>query len=237
MMDSYELHLGDSLRALEAMADASVDGVVTDPPYCSVGTASQATGAKYVQTGTKLSRPDFAGDGRDARSWLRWCTAWLSECLRIARPGSVLCVFTDWRQLPSLTDAVQFAGWHWQGVVSWDKTQGTRPRMGGFRAQCEYVVWASKGKLDASSGYTLPGSFTLPRTRDDRVHHQTSKPIALMRELVKIVPEGGVVLDPFAGSGTTGVAALLEGRRFVGVELVPEIHQIASSRLAQLEAA
>lgn len=233
MKTSYELRLANSLVALEQLPDESVDGVITDPPYCSVGTASQATSAKYVQAGTKLARPDFVGDGRDARSWLRWSSLWLYECLRVSRPGALLCVFTDWRQLPSLTDAVQIAGWQWQGIVSWDK-RVARPRLGGFRAQCEYVVWASKGKLDASRRLSLPGSFTLPRTVEDRRHHQTSKPLALMRELVQIVPEGGTVLDPFAGSGTTGVAALLEGRRFVGYELTPEIHGIAEARLREV---
>jgi len=232
-LTNWKLVRGDALRVIERLEDESVDAVITDPPYSSVGTATQATGAKYVSTGTKLQRPDFAGDTRDQRSWMRWATMVLGECWRVARSGSVLCVFTDWRQLPSLTDAIQCAGWVWQGIASWDKTKASRPRLGGFRAQVEFIAWASKGKLRGNRAVTLPGSLTFPRTPKDRIHHQTSKPLALMRELVKLCPPDGLVLDPFAGSGTTGVAARLEGRRFLGVEVVPEIHDIATARLQE----
>lgn len=232
-MQKWMLIRGDALHELARIEDDSVDAVITDPPYSSVGSASQATGAKYVQSGTKLVRPDFAGDTRDQRSWMRWSSMWLSECLRVAKPGSVLCVFTDWRQLPSLTDAIQCAGWIWQGIASWDKTLSSRPRLGGFRSQVEFIVWGSKGKLAGNREVTLPGSLSFPRTREDRVHHQTSKPVELMRQLVKLAPPGGLVLDPFAGSATTGVAALLEGRRFHGFELVPAVHAIAERRLKE----
>lgn len=231
MQKKWTLIRGDALRELERIESESVDAVIADPPYSSVGTATQATGAKYVQSGTKLVRPDFAGDTRDQRSWMRWATMWLSESLRVAKPGAVVCVFTDWRQMPSLTDAIQCAGWIWQGVASWDKTLSSRPRMGGFRSQVEFIVWGSKGKLAGNREVTLPGSLTFPRTREDRVHHQTSKPVELMRQLVKLAPPGGLVLDPFAGSATTGVAAVLEGRRFHGFELVPAVHEIAERRL------
>lgn len=61
--------------------------------------------------------------------------------------------------------------------------------------------------------------------------HITQKPVEVMQELVKICPPGGTVLDPFTGSGTTGVAALREGRRFIGVELSEHYADIAEQRL------
>ena len=71
--------------------------------------------------------------------------------------------------------------------------------------------------------------------RDDK-HHMTGKPTALMRELVRPVLPGGVVLDPFAGSGTTGVAAVLSGRRFIGIEREAAYADISRSRLEAAEA-
>jgi site-specific DNA-methyltransferase (adenine-specific) len=62
-------------------------------------------------------------------------------------------------------------------------------------------------------------------------HHITGKPTAVMQQLVRVCPPGGIVLDPFAGSGTTGVAALLEGRRFVGIEITTVYAAIARERL------
>ena len=61
--------------------------------------------------------------------------------------------------------------------------------------------------------------------------HIAGKPLGLMRDLTQIVPEGGVVLDPFMGSGTTGIAAVLEGRKFIGVEMVEHYAEVAQRRI------
>lgn len=236
----WELRQGDALALLQALPTGSVDAVITDPPYSSGGQfrgdRSQSTRAKYVITGTKLERPDFGGDNRDQRSFLAWCGVWLGECLRVAKPGAPICVFTDWRQLPITTDAVQAGGWIWRGIVPWSKTEAARPSLGRFRAQCEYVVWGSAGPLPASAEVgALPGFFERAIARSDK-HHQTGKPTEIMREIVRICPPGGLVLDPFAGSGTTGVGALLEGRRFLGFELGSEYADVARNRLRDAEA-
>ena len=64
--------------------------------------------------------------------------------------------------------------------------------------------------------------------------HPTQKPVGILRELVRCAPPGGLVLDPFAGSGATGEAALLEGRRFAGCELEPVFVETSRARLAAL---
>ncbi|MDD0864486.1 site-specific DNA-methyltransferase, partial [Xylella fastidiosa subsp. multiplex] len=86
---------------------------------------------------------------------------------RVTRPGGVLLVFTDWRMLPTLTDAVQSAGWAWQGIVVWDKTPACRPQLGRFRSQAEFIVWASCGLMNPKAHPVTPvGVFatgTAPR--------------------------------------------------------------------------
>jgi site-specific DNA-methyltransferase (adenine-specific) len=230
----WELHHGEALATLAALPTGSCDALITDPPYSSGGQyRSDRTGgvhAKYVQTGSgSLALPGFAGDNRDQRAYGYWSALWLSEALRVVRPGGAGLIFTDWRQLPVTTDAYQAGGWVWRGMVPWVKP-GARPRQGGFAAACEYVVWGSAGPLATGVPDCLPGVITAatPRERE----HLTQKPVDLLRALVRIVPPGGVVLDPFAGSGTTGVAALAEGRRFVGVEQVGEHVEVARRRLA-----
>jgi site-specific DNA-methyltransferase (adenine-specific) len=122
-------------------------------------------------------------------------------------------------------------GWVWRGTVVWDKTEACRPAMGRFAAQCEYVVWGTAGPSnDDEEVGCLWGVIREPVRMADK-HHVTGKPTAVMQRLVRICAPGGVVLDPFAGSGTTGVAALLEGRRFLGVEVAGEYAQIARERL------
>lgn len=88
--------------------------------------------------------------------------------------------------------------------------------------------------LNWSSGEQNPGSFQSEGThRAARNHHPTVKPVELMRWLVRMVtPPGGRVLDPFAGSGTTGIACVLEGFRFIGIEREQEYADIANARIA-----
>ena len=88
------------------------------------------------------------------------------------------------------------------------------------------------GRAAGSAGMDNPRAGA-GRTAAGRNHHPTVKPIALMRHLVRLVtPSGGLVADPFVGSGSTGVAAMLEGVRFVGAELQADYHAMASARIA-----
>ncbi len=229
---------GDALAALGSLPAESVDAFLTDPPYSSGGMfrgdRAKGTGEKYIQDDAKTDmRPDFPGDSRDQRSFALWCALWLGEAWRAAKPGALLAVFADWRQLASMTDAVQAGGWVFRGIVPWNKTEATRPQKGWFRSQCEYIVVAAKGK-PALYGHPdapcLPGFFVCPTVQG--AIHQTQKPVEVLRWLCRLVPKGGIVCDPFAGSGTTGIAARMEGLRFVGVELTDYFAAAAVKRMA-----
>lgn len=232
---------GDSLEVLRSLPTGVFDAVITDPPYSSGGFTrgdrQMGVAAKYQQSGTEREYVAFGGDNRDTRSWAFWCTMWLSECRRVVKPGGYCLLFTDWRQLPTTTDVMQAGEWQWRGLLSWDKGRGARaPHKGYFRHQCEYVVWGTNGPLevppvDDPRGGPWNGSFTVPVLQDDK-HHLTGKPTELMRELVKIVPPDGLVLDPFAGSGTTGKAAVIEGRRAVLIEKEPAYAATARRRVS-----
>jgi site-specific DNA-methyltransferase (adenine-specific) len=231
--ESVTLYRGDALAILAGLPTASVDAIITDPPYSSGGMVrgdrTQDSRDKYHADVRYNSEASFTGDNRDQRGYGYWLALWLSECLRVAKPEAVVLMFTDWRQLPTTTDAVQAGGWVWRGIVPWHKPNA-RPISGRFTASCEYVVWASNGPRSVDGwGFALPGFYqaTSPRERE----HLTQKPLDIMRNLVKIAPKGGVVLDPFMGSGTTGVAAVLEGRSFVGVELDQHYFEVAERRV------
>lgn len=229
------VHQGEALALLRAVPDASVDMVLTDPPYSSGGFTrsdrNDAPEAKYARSNETFRQwTGFTGDNRDGRSWAYWCTLWLSECLRATRPSGFIVVFSDWRQVPLATDAIQAGGWVWRGIAPWDKTEGARPQSGRLRNQCEYAVWGTNGPAP-NEGDAHPGCFRYSVRPDDKFH-LTGKPTPLMRDLVKLVRPGGLILDPFAGSGTTVVAALLEGRRAVGFEVDPEHARVANGRVA-----
>lgn len=225
---------GDCLRILQDIPDNSVDAVITDPPYSSGGlhksTRSQRTTEKYQLTGTQKSYFDFQHDNKDQRSFGYWCIFWLSECFRVTKPGGVICVFSDWRQLPTMTDVVQSAGWIWRGIYAWDKTEAARPNKGAFRNQCEYVVWGSKGGIAPKDMY-LPG-VTRKAVISKEKFHLTGKPLEVMQDIVKVAHGNEtIVLDPFAGSGSTCVAAIREGVNYIGIELSPDYCEVAEKRI------
>ena len=234
--DSIELFHADALTLLPTFSAGAFDAVITDPPYCSGGTTAgerrRAPEDKYAQDGNACGRPTFGGDLKDQRSFTWWTMCWLSLCRQTLKEGGYCLVFCDWRQLPALTDAFQAADLTWRGVIAWDKGGASRaPHKGYVRHQCEYLVWGTHGRCPAAThAGPYPGCYQIPVDRNDK-HHLTGKPTALMRQLVKIVPPGGRVLDPFAGSGTTLVAAHLEGRQAVGIERERSYCDITQQRL------
>lgn len=231
--EAVQLYGGEALAVLQSLPSASVDAVITDPPYSSGGQfrgdRTADVHAKYVRgdSASGQSLAAFGGDNRDQRAYGYWCALWLSECLRITKPGGTCLLFTDWRQLPVTTDALQAGGWVWRGLVPWAKIN-PRPQSGRFAAECEYVAWGSAGPMPAG-GSCLPGFFQALAPRDRE--HVAQKPLNVMRDLVKIAPRGGIILDPFMGAGTTGAAAVNEGRQFVGVEWTAHFQQVARERI------
>ena len=211
--NGWTLLHGDCLRLMRQMQDGVFDAVITDPPYASGGSTptekNKTTNQKYSSMSPDKALPDFAGDQMDQRSWTNFMTDWLNEAYRLCRPGAPICLFIDWRQLPSMTDALQRSGWIWRGIAVWDKAT-CRPQKGRFRQQAEFIVWGSKEAMPLQRNVgCLPGVFrhTNPANRI----HVTEKSLPLMRDIVQICEPGGRILDPFAGAGTTILAAVREG--------------------------
>jgi site-specific DNA-methyltransferase (adenine-specific) len=229
------IHHGEALRVLTALPGPSVDLLLTDPPYSSGGMFRgdrlQDVHTKYVHTdsfsGNQL--PTFSGDTRDQRSFGYWVALWLMESTRLVKPGGVAGVFTDWRQLPTMADALQAGGYVWRGIVPWHKP-GARPTQGRWMNSCEYLVWGTNGPR-VLEGSAYPGMFSVRSPRDRE--HITEKPVALLGGLIRLVPVSAVVLDPFMGSGTTLVAAKNLGRRAIGIKLEERYCEIAAKRLSQ----
>ena len=226
----WEIVRGDCIEVLRRMPDESVDAIITDPPYASGG---KNESQRRSSTGmTKFWKGAwFAGDamGTEGLVWLLRAMAFEAE--RILLPGASLLVFCDWRMWSAITPAMESAGLTLQTMIVWDK--GSPGTGVGFRATHELV--AHLRKAGPPHFHAADGSNVI---RVGRVHgpskvHPTEKPVPLMESLIRIVsPRGGLVVDPFCGSGSTGVAALRLGRRFIGVERDPRYIAIAEERLA-----
>jgi site-specific DNA-methyltransferase (adenine-specific) len=229
------LYQGDTLEILSAM-QGKVDAVITDPPYSSGGMVRGdrmgSTRDKYQSPQVDVEHPEFTGDNRDQRGFHAWASLWLMHALTITKPGGVAALFSDWRQLPTMTDALQSGGWVWRGIVPWDKVNA-RPMPNRFRAQCEFVVWGTNGPRDFTTvgAEYHPGILTEKPPANDAREHSTQKPAGIMATLCRVAPVGGIVVDPFMGSGTTGVACMDIDRRFIGIEKEPRYFDIACRRI------
>lgn len=210
------------------------DAVITDPPYASgytLASKQATTSQKYTATKKQCPFPDFLGDGMDQRAWAHMMREILEAAREKSNPGAALAVFIDWRNLPTLTDAIQMAGWNLRGVAVWDKLT-SRPQRGRFRQQAEFLAWGSNGSMPAAKDAPyLPGVFRSVNVQGKERIHQTQKPVEVMRQIVKITKPGGRILDPFAGSGSTLEAARLEGYGGLGIEAHDMIARSAAERL------
>lgn len=228
------LYNSDALKLMQTLPDRYFDALITDPPYANgtnLSAKSASTAVKYTNNKTGNPLPDFDGDSMDQRTWTLFMTDVMREAKRLCKPGAICALFIDWRQLPSLSDAIQRAGWIWRGVVVWDKVN-SRPQRGRFTQQAEFIVWGSNGRLPIDRPVpTLPGVYSVfGGNIPDRIH-QTQKPLELMRNLLQICIPGGRILDPFAGSGTTLMAAREGGYSAVGIESNPIIAAAAAHRM------
>lgn len=213
----FHLHRGDCLQTLRKMPAESVDSIVTDPPY---GMNFQSTMVARERRKAKI-----AGDERP----FIW---WLAEAHRVLRDGGAMVCFTDWRNQETWRLAIECAGFHIRSHCVWDRVgHGMGDLTGAFAPRHDVFWFATKGK------FKFPGKRPASVLRHTRPaascsSHPTRKPVELMSDLVRAVtPPGGIVLDPFAGSGSTGEAAVLGGYRFIGCELSDEYASEAQWRI------
>ena len=200
------LHLGDCRDILPTLD--KVDAVVTDPPYgigADKGKSGRATGFNGSKPVVSARYDEDAWDGERPAAEL------LVECANLA-PRAIIWggnYFAD--LLPPQ------GRWLW-----WDKCQ-TMPSFGDGE-----LAWTNLPQ-------TTPKKFTLANNKlfADRVErfHPTQKPEPLMRWCINFLPDAQTILDPFMGSGTTGVAAVQMGRDFIGIEREPKYFDIACKRI------
>ena len=129
------MNYAKSAFIITAHPEQVFDALITDPPYASGGwkasEKNRTTNQKYSSMDKDNALPDFDGDQKDQRSWTRWMAEWLSDARKVCKPGAPICLFIDWRQYPSITDALQWAGWIWRGSAVWDKMTSRPQRRAG----------------------------------------------------------------------------------------------------------
>lgn len=220
----------DLASGMPSLADGSVDVIITDPPY-----------SEYVHTRSRGSSPGSVA--KRARGIIKQDRALDFACLtpdvmhlaayhfgRIAKRW--VLVFCAVEDSHSWALAMRLAGLEYVRTLAWVKEGGT-PQFTGDRpaAGFEAIVLAHPPGKKRWNGGGRPGVYRVPIAHGRR-EHTAQKPLALMEMLVRDFTEHGeLILDPFAGAATTGVAAKVNGRRFVGMEKDPHWFRVGARRL------
>ena len=203
---SVQIYLGDCLEVMKSMPDKSVDAVITDPPY-GIGECR----AKVLSRG-KLAAPidygDFTWDSRPATA------EQIGEIIRVSKEQVIFG--GNYFTLPPSSS--------W---IVWDKLNGSNDF-----ADCE-LAWTSHKKAVRKFSYLWNGMI---KQRPEKRFHPTQKPLILMKWVLEnYTHEGDTILDPFMGSGTTGVACVQTGRNFIGIEIDPTYFAIAERRIKEAQ--
>jgi len=204
---------GDCVQIMRGMPSGSVDFVVTDPPYIT----------RYTdRSGRSVVNDDNA-------QWLKPAFAQMHRLLKSA----AFCIsFYGWNKADLFIDAWRSAGFRIVGHVVFRKRYPSSIRFLRYQHENAYVL--AKGEVQPPA-QPIPDVIEFPYTGNKL--HPTQKPLAALKPLIEaFCPTGGIVLDPFAGSGSSLVAARQLGRRFIGIELDAQHHATATARLQEAQA-
>jgi site-specific DNA-methyltransferase (adenine-specific) len=221
---AWTIHHGDCLELMPGMDAASVDAVICDPPYM-VGS---------ISVGNSSAK---AGTWADMENSAYWFSAWIRESKRILKSTGYLLCFGNWRSIPTLIRALSLCELQAHSCMIWDKQWIGPAYKNALRPRYEVVMFAAmpdaqiddRTQADIHACKWMAGNMKTTK-------HPAEKPVELMRHLCRLVtPPGGLILDPFCGSGSTGKAAVLDGFRFIGIEREAEYVEIARARIAAVE--
>lgn len=227
-MSDIILHHGDCLDVMAGIPTASIDVVLTDPPFSS-GTRKE--GSKGLRKSMVRSMEDEDWYSTDCLTtggfiWLmRQCAL---HWRRLLKRGGHAFVFIDWRMSQHLAAAIESVDMRYKGLLVWNKTHFG---MGDcFRNQHELILHFTHGMGRKPVRHDVGNVLSFPPIRDG--DHPNEKPVPLLKEVLSVVARSGdTVLDNFVGTGATGVAAALLGCRFVGIDIDSIFLDICRDRL------
>lgn len=206
---------GDCLEQLDVLPKDSVDLVVTDPPY---GIEYQS---KHRDDKFDVLENDDVID-----------TSFIPKIERNTKPNSAIYVFTRWDVYPEWLEAVKDSEFEVKNCIVWDKKRhGMGDLKESYGPQHEFIIYATKGTVELN-GKRPSDIISEERLNELDLEHPTEKPVSLIAKLIKNSSDkGDLVLDPFAGSGSTLVAAEKFGRNYIGIEIAEKFVRLARQRL------
>lgn len=248
----YEVVEADCLSYLAGMPEESVDMVFADPPYNLSNNGFTCHGGRAVS----VNKGDW-DRSQGVETDFEFHKAWIAACRRILKPSGTLWISGTYHSIYACGFALQLLEFHLLNDISWFKPNAS-PNLSCrfFTASHETLLWARKSKKGQHTfnyqamkegsfpkdGIKAPGKQmrsvwsipTPPPSEKRHGKHPTQKPLELLERVVLASTQpGDLIVDPFAGSATTGVAAIRHDRRFVGIEKDPAYIELGRTRLAE----
>lgn len=246
----YRLYNADCFDKLKEFPKESFDMIFADPPYMLSNGGISCQNGKVVS----VNKGDW-DKSKGFEEDFEFHKKWLELCKDLLKPNGTLWVSGTYHSIYSCGFAMQLLGYHILNDISWFKPNAS-PNMSCryFTASHETLIWARKSKNskhifnyetmkdgDFSKDFIkkpntqMRSVWSIPTpSSQEKIFgkHPTQKPLALLERIVMAsTNKGDLILDPFMGSGTTGVAAVKLGRRFVGVDKEKEYVELSQKRI------
>jgi site-specific DNA-methyltransferase (adenine-specific) len=224
-LGNCELYCGDCFDIIPLVG--AVDCIITDPPYCSGG-RQNAVARNIIAKNGRDDTNWFLGDNMGVDTYIFWFRSIGKKCLDITKNGGAAYVFTDWRQYANVISGWEIARWGLHNVIVWDKAKGGA--MGSaWRSNHEWVCYFTKGKAPPFTRHDLYNTWQ--GRKPNKGNHPTEKPVELIEYILQAVAKDAVICDPFMGSGTTAIACINTGRKFIGIEIDEGFYDTACKRI------
>lgn len=247
--NDFVLYLGDSTDILNALPENSIDMIFADPPYMLSNGGFTVHAGKMVSV-NKGDWDKSNGFEEDYQFHRRW----LEACHRVLKPEGTIWVSGTYHSIYQCGHAIQSIGYHVLNDITWFKPNAS-PNLSCrfFTASHETILWARKHKkakhvfnYDLMKNGEWPEdkikeptkqmrsvwSVNPPKTEEKKFgKHPTQKPLSLLERIVLAsTKEGDVIIDPFTGSSTTGLAAHKHGRKFIGIDTEEKYLDLSQKR-------
>lgn len=252
---NFALFLDDCIDFLKKIPENSIDMIFADPPY------NLSNDGFTVHAGKRVSVNKGTWDAsKGVDQDFEFHTQWIKECQRILKPNGSIWISGTYHSIYQCGFALQLLGYKILNDISWFKPNAS-PNLSGryFTASHETLIWARKdpkGKhtfnySDMKNGQWHTADFIkkdgkqmrsvwaigTPKTEEKIFgKHPTQKPMALLERIVLAsTNKGDVILDPFTGSSTTGLASVKHDRKFIGVDLEKEYLDLSKKRYTHMQ--
>ena len=208
----------DCLSVLPTLPKGSVGAVVTDPPY---GINTKSDGMGKLNPWADLCNSAF------------WYSAWFALCRQAIAANGSMWTCLNWRSMTTFQKAACDTGWPIESLMVWDKKWIGPGGSRGLRPSYELVAMFAQAAFSVDDR-GIPDVQAFPWSSQKPNGHPAEKPELMMKFCVENgSARNSLILDPFCGSGTTGVAAMQTGRRFIGIEIDEGYASIARRRIAE----